>query len=156
MRTGPILCLFATGVACISLAISAVAKTHHIHGLSPNGRLEVIVSEVHTASDSARITYEVVERRSGRCLLQTPSSYQPDQFELPNFSLHHALETTVSWNKESTLVAVEEINHRHIGEVFVVALDGHARAHFVQLPKKEIVQATGRQWDNTACLPQNW
>ena len=113
------------------------------HGISPNRAYKVRVAE--TARTHA-ITYDLIERTTGKTLLRIPSSYQPDAGELQNWSWNHATDAEIRWSHSSHCLFIDEQVHNHIGEVFVVAVHGH-QAKRVPLPERAILQKSGHTWE---------
>lgn len=128
---------------------------HHIDGLAPDKRFEVVL-RIGTVAQLSRITYDLIDLRDHRLIASVSSSYQPDLYEIPGFSLQHALDTTVTWNSDSRFVALEEANHRHIGEVFLLTTLRTRSRNLLPIPKKEIVARIGKSWDKERLFSPIW
>lgn len=114
-------------------------------GASPNARFTIKV-EQKGASNAAPndIRYSVVERKTGRTILNIPSQYSGgvETNYIDHDRQHKFGDATgawVKWNRQSTLVALSEYPWHGYGHLFVVAITHRTRAVLLNLPPQKLV-----------------
>jgi hypothetical protein len=126
----------------IAACPTAEARTHRlVNGTSPNREFRVEVAQV----DPGNITYRLVRIADAAILLETTSSYQPEE-GAGDWPWDESVDAEIHWSDDNRYVVIDEQVHNYIGNVFIVAVR-HDRAETIPLPKEEILARTRLHWD---------
>lgn len=118
-------------------------------GSSPNGFIEVVAVVLDkTPYKRAGIYYQLTDTARKKVILSIPSTYQSSSDGSdPKYWWDLAKSTSVFWNHDGSLAAVDEYPHQHGGQVYLIAMLGKKRASFILVPERLLLRATGFEWD---------
>jgi hypothetical protein len=133
-------------------AFSGEVQRAALHGgISHKGTLEVAAVKLQEKGNvEPRTYYQLTDTHRHKALLTFPSSYQShpnDHDELPGYWWKLAISTDVFWNRDGSLVAIDEYPHQHGGHVYLAAIPGKNHAQAVSIPEEKVLRKTGFGWD---------
>jgi hypothetical protein len=128
----------------ILLALDAHARTTALqNSVSPDHRYRIQVAETGNGS---HIWYQIVRTRDSSIIHSIPSSYQPEEGELEDWSWNHSTDAEVAWSAGGHYVSIDEQVHRFIGEVLIVQIT-RGSARDIKVPEDAMITATKHLWD---------